>query len=91
VREKGPSLSFCDCTRRSANRPFVASLRALSREPWRKQENPERDILLCGRHSGVPLIGGFGSEYAQGAAGDEMALQVESVVDGGMGREKALG
>ncbi len=37
-----------------------------------------------------PLIGGLGSECAQRAAGDEMALQVESVVHGGMGGEKAL-
>ena len=63
---------------------------ALSREPRRKHECPERDFLLRSSHRGVPLFGGLGSENAQRAAGDEMALQVKGVVDSGMGGEKVL-
>jgi hypothetical protein len=36
------------------------------------------------------MLGGLSSEEAQCAAGDEVTLEVEGVVDGGMGREKAL-
>jgi hypothetical protein len=62
----------------------------LSREPKRKHGCLERDFPSRSSHRGVPLIGGLGSEYAQRAARDEMALQVEGVVDSGMGGEKAL-
>jgi hypothetical protein len=37
-----------------------------------------------------PLRHRFGSECPQGQSGDEMALQVEGVVDGGMQAEKSL-
>jgi NADPH-dependent curcumin reductase len=39
----------------------------------------------------LPLRGGFGSEVSQRGSGDEMALNVEIIVDGGMDAEKALG
>ena len=42
----------------------------------------------CRRDS--PLLRGFSSEEAQCAAGDEVALDVEGVVDGRMSREEAL-
>jgi len=39
----------------------------------------------------VPLRGGFGSEVSQRASGDEMALNIEIILDSGMDAEKALG
>jgi hypothetical protein len=36
------------------------------------------------------MPGGFSSEEAQYAAGDEVTLEVEGVVDGGMCGEEAL-
>jgi homoserine kinase len=63
---------------------------AMSREPGREHERAELGFRSRGRYRGIPLISGLGSEGAQCAAGIEMALQVESVVDGGMGGEKAL-
>jgi hypothetical protein len=37
------------------------------------------------------MLGGLSSEAAQCAAGDEVTLEVEGVVDGGMSGEEALG
>jgi hypothetical protein len=37
-----------------------------------------------------PLLQGRGSEAAEGLAGDEMTLEVEGVVDGGVAREEVL-
>ena len=42
------------------------------------------------RNRSPPLRHRFGSEGPQGRSGDEMALQVEGVVDGGMQAEKSL-
>jgi hypothetical protein len=39
----------------------------------------------------VPLRGGFGSEVSQRGSGDEMALNIEIILDSGMDAEKALG
>jgi hypothetical protein len=38
----------------------------------------------------LTLLSGVGPESTQGMAGDEVALDVEGVVDGGMNREKPL-
>ena len=62
----------------------------LSRELRNAQERVERDYPSHRRYRGIPLLDRLGSEGAQRAAGDEMALQVEGVVDGGMGGKKAL-
>ncbi len=37
-----------------------------------------------------PLLHRLGTELSERAAGDQMALRVEAVVDGGMGRQKSL-
>jgi hypothetical protein len=68
----------------------VCMLSVLSQELRNAQDRVERDNPSRSRYRGIPLLGRFGSEGAQRAAGDEMALQVEGVVDGGMGGEKAL-
>jgi hypothetical protein len=39
----------------------------------------------------VPLCGSFGSEDPQCGSGDEVALKVEGVVNGGVHAEEALG
>jgi hypothetical protein len=44
-----------------------------------------------GRGGGSPRLIRFFSEDAEGVTGCEMALDVESVVDGGLNRQKALG
>ena len=41
--------------------------------------------------SGPPLIHGFRSEEMQSASGDQVALNIECVVDGGVAGEEALG
>src|SRR6266446_4621172 len=41
--------------------------------------------------STFPLRLGVGSKSSQGGSGDEVALEVEGIVDGGMHVEKALG
>ena len=45
---------------------------------------------LGGHRRCVPLLHRLGSEEAQRAAGDQMALNIERVVDGGMQSEEAL-
>src|SRR6266852_9571732 len=45
---------------------------------------------LGGHRRCVPLLPGLGSEDAQRWAGDQMALNIECVVDGGMQGEEAL-
>jgi hypothetical protein len=45
---------------------------------------------LGGHRRGVPLLHRLGSEEAQRAAGDQMALTIERVVDDGMHGEEAL-
>ena len=44
-----------------------------------------------GRGGGAPRTDGFLSEDAERAAGCEMALDVESVLDGGVNGQEALG
>jgi hypothetical protein len=44
----------------------------------------------CRRDSAVPLCCSFRSEDAQCGSGDEVALQIEGVVNGGVHAEKAL-
>jgi hypothetical protein len=46
---------------------------------------------LCGCGGRLPIRRGFPPEEAQRAAGDQVALQVEGIVDGGMDRQEALG
>ena len=46
--------------------------------------------LTSGRGGGSPRPEGFLSEDAERAAGCEMALEVESVLDGGVNRQEAL-
>jgi hypothetical protein len=48
-------------------------------------------ILLSKELSRLPLLRSLGPEDGQPTAGDEMALEVENVVGGGMDQEKSLG
>ena len=50
-------------------------------------------VRACSRGAGsdVPFSKGGGTEVTQGSARDEMALDVEGVVDSGMSRQEALG
>ena len=45
----------------------------------------------CGCGCILPLCFGFVSEFSQRGTGHEVALNIEIIVDGGMGAEKALG
>jgi hypothetical protein len=44
----------------------------------------------CGCGHLPPLLHRFGAELTKRAAGDQMALRVEGVVNGGMGGQKSL-
>jgi hypothetical protein len=46
---------------------------------------------LRGRRSVPPLIHGFSSEEMKSASGDQVALNIECVVDGGVAGEETLG
>jgi hypothetical protein len=51
---------------------------------------PLRPPALCGRCC-APLLRGISSEDAQSAAGDQVTLDVEGVVNGRMSGEETLG
>ena len=46
---------------------------------------------LCSCDCGLPLYSGLSSEATQGGSGDQVALKVEGVVNGGVHAEEALG
>jgi hypothetical protein len=64
---------------------------ALSRELGRHAEALSLWHLSRRSGRGIPIGPGLGPEGAQGAAGNQMALEVEGVVGGGMHRDEALG
>ena len=55
-----------------------------------KQTSPMPDARSRGRDRISPLVRRLGTEYPQRRAGDEMALEVKGVVDGGVHAEKTL-
>jgi len=55
------------------------------REDWKSQ------LRYSGRGSSSPRLESFFSEDAEHAAGCDMALDVESILDGGVNRQEALG
>ena len=63
---------------------------ALSREHRLARAVSKGMARLCSCSRIRPMPGGFSSEEAQYAAGDEVTLEVEGVVDGGMCGEEAL-
>jgi hypothetical protein len=64
---------------------------ALSRELNLAARNLEVPVLNLRRGSGSPRLESFFSEDAVCVAGCEMALDVESVLDGGVNGQEALG
>jgi hypothetical protein len=52
--------------------------------------SPTPDARSRGRDRISPLVRRVGAEYSQRRAGDEMALEVEGIVDGGVHAEKTL-
>ena len=63
---------------------------ALSRQLSTSQEGARSNQVSC--CDGIlPLRRRFGSEGPQRGPGDEMSLEIERVVDGGMDTEEALG
>jgi len=54
------------------------------------KEASEDQLLRCG-NGDLPMRCRVGTEYAERRAGDQMALKVEGVVDGGVNAEEALG
>ena len=69
---------------------LLTRIMVLSREPSRKHEGSESDFLLRSGHRDVPMLSRFVSEGAQRSTRNEMALQVEGVVDSCMCGEKVL-
>jgi hypothetical protein len=68
----------------------IASRQALSRQLSMSQEWAEANQVSCCRDGILPLRRRFGSEGPQRGPGDEVALKIERVVDGGMDTEEAL-
>ena len=64
---------------------------ALSREPEGAALWIGSMLYSGGGGRDLPLLSGRGSEEAQRPSGDQMALEIEGVVDGGVGGEKTLG
>jgi hypothetical protein len=64
-----------------------------SAEIQREQARIESQTLQasCRRDSTLPLCGSFSSEDPQCGSEDEVALQIEGIVDGGVHAEEALG
>jgi hypothetical protein len=65
-------------------------IEALSRQLWTSGEGARSNQVSC--CDGIlPLRRRFGSEGPQRGAGDEVALEIERVVDGGMDAKEVLG
>ena len=64
--------------------------RALSRQRRRYASRAKTGQASCGCDSAFPLRGSIGSEFSQRGSGDEMALKIEGIVDGGMHTQEAL-
>src|SRR5438105_9419886 len=64
---------------------------ALSRQRERARIESQTRQASCRCDSTLPLCGSFGSEDPQRGSGDEVALQVEGIVDGGVHAEETLG
>src|SRR5437016_3685586 len=64
---------------------------ALSRQRERARTESQTRQASCRCDSTLPLCGSFGSEDPQRGSGDEVALQVEGIVDGGVHAEETLG
>ena len=45
---------------------------------------------MSGGRGGFPRLHGFGSEHAERATGDQVGLEREGIVNGGMSREEAI-
>ena len=63
---------------------------ALSRQRRRYASRAKTGQASCGCDSAFPLRGSIGSEFSQRGSGDEMALKIEGIVDGGMHTQEAL-
>ena len=63
---------------------------ALSRQRRRYASRAKTGQASCGCDSALPLRGSIGSEFSQRGSGDEMALKIEGIVDGGMHTQEAL-
>ena len=50
-----------------------------------------RALRSCSHGRHLPCQIGFGSEETKCGSADQVALRIEGVVDGGVGREKSLG
>jgi len=68
----------------------VGVVRALSRERARRRTAGIEAARSGGRRRAFPLLGSFSSEAAERSAGDQVALNVEGVVDCRMSGEEAL-
>ena len=69
---------------------LVSEAEALSRQLERGAKLRRQHLRLSGR-SVPPLIHGFRSEEMQRASGDQVALNIEGIVDGGVAGEETLG
>ena len=88
VRE-GAKVVIADVLEHEARR--VADAIGASARFAVSKTSPTPDARSGGCDGLSPLVRRLGAEYPQRRAGDEMALEVEGVVDGGVHAEKTLG
>jgi hypothetical protein len=80
---------------RYTHRAAISNRRLIAFDGFVTATQPSYNASQDGRRLGghrhcVPLLHRLGSEEAQRGAGDQMALNIERVVDGGMHGEEAL-
>ena len=62
----------------------------LSGYPLIAKRRPESEILCCSRRCSVPLRHGGGSEGSHRVSGDQVALEIERIIDCTVGGNEAL-
>ena len=85
------SISLVVLSETDTDAPFPDVPATLSRQRQRAYIESQTRQASCRCDSTLPLCGSFGSEDPQCGSGDEVALKVEVVVDGGVHTEEALG
>ena len=82
-------LALCRCRDMASARSVADRLCRGNHDERALRAKTRQASCRCDRT--LPLYGSFGSEFSQCGSGDEVALKVEGIVDGGMHAEEALG
>src|SRR5882757_11401653 len=91
IRRARPVEATCQLFGFCLRCPGGDRMPALSRQRERARIESQTRQASCRCDSTLPLCGSFGSEDPQCGSGDEVALQIEGIVDGGVHAEETLG